>query len=74
MEPFFRVDENGRVRHAYVWRMPKSFFLVSTCGFPEYENFFPIIKTYKAQPGKSWQRKVALRQTCLRSLTAALRS
>ncbi len=49
MEPFFRVDENGRVRHTYVWRMPKSFFLVSTCGFPEYENFFPIIATYKAQ-------------------------
>jgi hypothetical protein len=49
MEPFFRVDEKGRVRHSFVWRMPKSFFLVSTCGFPEYDNFAPIIATYKAQ-------------------------
>jgi multimeric flavodoxin WrbA len=49
MEPFFHVDEGGRVRHTFVWKMPESFFLVSTCGFPEYENFAPIIATYKAQ-------------------------
>lgn len=49
MEPYFRVDPDGRVRHSYVWRMPARFFLISTCGFPEAETFSPIIATYKAQ-------------------------
>ncbi|MBM4341436.1 MAG: flavodoxin family protein [Deltaproteobacteria bacterium] len=49
MEPFLRVDSANRVRHPYSWAMPSKFFLVSTSGFPEMENFQPLIMTFRAQ-------------------------
>jgi len=49
MDPFLRVDPANRVRHPYSWAMPSKFFLVSTSGFPEMENFQPLIMTFRAQ-------------------------
>lgn len=49
MSPFLRVDCEDRVRHEYNWRMPGKLFLISTCAFPEYETFYPLIATYRAQ-------------------------
>ncbi len=49
MSPFLRKDSEGRVRHEYNWRMPKNFFLISTCAFPEPETFRPLVMTYWAQ-------------------------
>jgi hypothetical protein len=41
MDPFLRLDPAKRVRHLYNWTMPSKFFLVSTSGFPEVNNFLP---------------------------------
>lgn len=49
MEPFLQLSPENRVRHPYHWRMPSKFFLISTSGFPEMENFFPLIMTFRAQ-------------------------
>lgn len=49
MDPFLRVDSEKRVRHPYSWAMPSGFFLISTSGFPEVENFLPLILTFRAQ-------------------------
>ncbi len=49
MEPFLRLDPANRVRHPYSWTLPSKFFLVSTSGFPEMENFRPLIMTFRAQ-------------------------
>ena len=49
MDPFLRLDPANRVRHPYSWAMPSKFFLVSTSGFPEMENFIPLIMTFRAQ-------------------------
>ncbi len=49
MDPFLRLDTANRVRHPYSWRMPSKFFLVSTSGFPETENFLSLITTFRAQ-------------------------
>ncbi len=49
MDPFLRLDSANRVRHPYSWRMPSKCFLVSTSGFPETENFLPLIMTFRAQ-------------------------
>jgi multimeric flavodoxin WrbA len=49
MDPFLRRDPANRVRHPYSWAMPSKFFLVSTSGFPEMENFQPLIMTFRAQ-------------------------
>ena len=49
MYPFLRRDPANRVRHPYSWAMPSKFFLVSTSGFPEMENFQPLIMTFRAQ-------------------------
>ncbi len=49
MDPFLQLDSSNRVRHAFNWRMPSKFFLVSTSGFPEAETFLPLIMTFRAQ-------------------------
>jgi hypothetical protein len=49
MEPFLKIDAEGRVRHPFSWAMPEKFFLISTSGFPEPESFTPLIQTYRAQ-------------------------
>jgi hypothetical protein len=49
MSPFLRIDDEGKVRHEYNWRMPLKFFLISTCAFPEPETFSPLLATYRAQ-------------------------
>jgi len=49
MEPFLRIDNEGRVRHPFSWAMPAQFFLISTSGFPESESFNPLVQTYRAQ-------------------------
>ncbi len=49
MQPFLRVDESGRFRHTYNWRLPARFVLISTSGFPEVENFNALELTVKAQ-------------------------
>ena len=49
MDPFLKVDSGKRVRHPFSWTMPSKFFLVSTSGFPEAENFLPLIMTFRAQ-------------------------
>jgi multimeric flavodoxin WrbA len=49
MEPFIHRDEQGRFRHSLAWRMPAGFVLVSACGFPEMENFAPLLATVRAQ-------------------------
>jgi multimeric flavodoxin WrbA len=43
MQPFLVKDVAGRIRHPFTWRMPSSFLLLSTSGFPEQENFLPLI-------------------------------
>ena len=48
MDPFLVIDGTGRVRHPLNWTMPSKFFLVSTSGFPEAENFQPLVATYRA--------------------------
>jgi multimeric flavodoxin WrbA len=49
MEPFIHEDAGGRFRHSYNWKMPARFVLVSTCGFPEKENFESLSRTIRAQ-------------------------
>ena len=49
MQPFMYRDAQGRVRHPLVWPMPKKVMVVSTCSFPEYETFAPLIATVRAQ-------------------------
>ena len=49
MDPFLRRDPANLVRHPYSLAMPSKFFLVSTSGFPEMENFQPLIMTFRAQ-------------------------
>ncbi len=49
MQPFLVKDVAGRIRHPFTWRMPSSFLLLSTSGFPEQENFLPLIATFRAQ-------------------------
>lgn len=49
MDPFLRRDASDRVRHPYSWRLPSKFLLVSTSGFPETDNFLPLIQTFRAQ-------------------------
>jgi hypothetical protein len=49
MDPFLRLDSANRVRHPYSWTLPSKCFLVSTSGFPEVENFLPLIMTFRAQ-------------------------
>ncbi len=49
MDPFLRFDSENRVRHPYSWKMPSTFFLISTSGFPERESFLPLIMTFRAQ-------------------------
>jgi len=48
MEPFLVTDDAGFTRHSFSWRLPKNFMLVSTCGFPEYETFTPMIDYFRA--------------------------
>jgi len=49
MQPFLARDAQGRVRHPAAWDMPPKVVLVSTCSFPEYETFDPLIATVRAQ-------------------------
>ena len=49
MDPFLRLDPANRVRHPFSWTLPSKFLLVSTSGFPEMENFHPLIMTFRAQ-------------------------
>jgi len=49
MQPFLVRDGQGRVRHPAVWDMPAKVVLVSTCSFPEYENFAPLIAAVRAR-------------------------
>ena len=48
IRPDIEVDGLGRVRHPMTWYMPRDFYLVSTCGFPEPLNFEPLIATFRA--------------------------
>ncbi len=49
MEPFFTLDKDGRTRHAFCWKMPSQFLLISTSMFPESSTFLPLIETFRAQ-------------------------
>ncbi|MCX8118857.1 MAG: flavodoxin family protein [Desulfobacterota bacterium] len=49
MDPFLTRDASGRVRHPYSWRLPSKFLLLSTSGFPETDNFGPLVLTFRAQ-------------------------
>ncbi|MCF8031854.1 MAG: flavodoxin family protein [Desulfarculaceae bacterium] len=49
MQPFLYADQAGRIRHPMAWAMPSQTVLVSTCSFPEYETFAPLIATVRAQ-------------------------
>jgi len=49
MQPFLVKDDTGRIRHPFSWRMPASFLLLSTSGFPEREIFDPLIATFRAE-------------------------
>jgi hypothetical protein len=48
LQPFVRQDSQGRTRHPPAWRMPKRAVLVSTCAFPEPENFKVLRATIRA--------------------------
>ncbi|MCX7679451.1 MAG: hypothetical protein N2316_09555, partial [Spirochaetes bacterium] len=48
MEPFLRTDTEGCTRHSFSWQFPKNIMVVSTCGFPEYETFVPLIGYFTA--------------------------
>ena len=48
MEPFLLKDDSGLTRHSFSWRIPKYFFVVSTCGFPEPETFRPMTEYFRA--------------------------
>lgn len=49
MDPLFKGDSERRLRHPYSWKMPSIFLLLATSGFPERENFLPLIMTFRAQ-------------------------
>ncbi len=49
MSPFLFRGPGGRTRHPMTWAMPAKMALLSTCGFPEYETFDPLIATVRAQ-------------------------
>ncbi len=63
MEPFLQIDEEGFTRHSFSWKIPKEFFLISTCGFPEYETFKPMIDYFKALSRNMHSRLLA--QFCI---------
>lgn len=48
MQPFLITDGTGFTRHSFSWRLPKEFILISTCGFPEFETFKPMIEYFRA--------------------------
>ena len=48
MQPFLYQAQPGRLRHPMAWDMPPQTLLLSTCGFPEYETFAPLIATVRA--------------------------
>ncbi len=58
LQPFFRKDDAGRIRHSYWWRMPARFLLVSTSGFPEVESFLPLRATFRAQAANYGSRPI----------------
>ncbi|MCB2226209.1 MAG: flavodoxin family protein [Desulfarculaceae bacterium] len=49
MQAFLEKDAAGRIRHPMAWDLPAQTVLVSTCSFPEYATFGPLIATVRAQ-------------------------
>ncbi|MDH7552380.1 MAG: NAD(P)H-dependent oxidoreductase [Spirochaetota bacterium] len=48
MKPFLWTDVFGFSRHSFSLEFTKDIIAVSTCGFPEYETFTPLISYFNA--------------------------